>query len=374
MKFYKTFKSILLPILFSPTVATAQDLCLDVDGSGTVNATDGVLILRRLNGGGTIDTGVVLPDGISNDYVVKAIDTRKNATLSIGITENTSPEANFTVSPSSGDTNTVFQFDASSSTDTEDALDVLQVRWDWENDGTWDTAYNTTKTVSHSFSSNGTYTIQAQVKDSGGMTSTTTHSVTIESISGDYTSYSSYIPSIIGSTFDIGNSDTKVLFFSVEITSYNNNTINALSKFSSYETVNTYIYSQNGYGAIKTVLTYQGYEETRLYDPMDLLLPSNLNVGDVTNFSTTRTRWFSSSPEDKTNISIDKVFEVVSKESLTVSAGTFDTIKIKIDVTRSDRENTESGFIWLAKGLAGVKYESFPVNINGTELLDFYIP
>ncbi|MEO5334697.1 MAG: chitobiase/beta-hexosaminidase C-terminal domain-containing protein [Magnetococcus sp. YQC-5] len=47
---------------------------LDVDQSGTVDATDGVLILRKLNGASTIDTGVVLPTGQTNSSVMMAID------------------------------------------------------------------------------------------------------------------------------------------------------------------------------------------------------------------------------------------------------------------------------------------------------------
>ncbi|MEO5332841.1 MAG: hypothetical protein H7839_12525 [Magnetococcus sp. YQC-5] len=49
-------------------------VALDVDSSSTVDATDGVLILRRLNGGSTIDTGVVLPSGQTNSTVVSTID------------------------------------------------------------------------------------------------------------------------------------------------------------------------------------------------------------------------------------------------------------------------------------------------------------
>ncbi|MBF0271145.1 MAG: S8 family serine peptidase [Magnetococcales bacterium] len=52
-------------------------LKLDVDKSGVVDATDGVLILRRLNGGSTIDTGVVLPAGQTNDSVIATIDALK---------------------------------------------------------------------------------------------------------------------------------------------------------------------------------------------------------------------------------------------------------------------------------------------------------
>ncbi|MEO5332264.1 MAG: M64 family metallopeptidase [Magnetococcus sp. YQC-5] len=47
---------------------------LDVDQSGTLDATDGVLILRKLTGASTIDTGVVLPSGQSNSSVLTAID------------------------------------------------------------------------------------------------------------------------------------------------------------------------------------------------------------------------------------------------------------------------------------------------------------
>jgi len=49
-------------------------ISLDVDGNGVSNANDGVMILRRLNGAGTVTTGIVLPQGITNASVVGAID------------------------------------------------------------------------------------------------------------------------------------------------------------------------------------------------------------------------------------------------------------------------------------------------------------
>jgi len=58
---------------------------------------------------------------------------------------NIKPTALFTVTPQSGQIGTVFSFDASSSTDPEDATELLEVRWDWENDGIWDTEYRTIK-------------------------------------------------------------------------------------------------------------------------------------------------------------------------------------------------------------------------------------
>jgi hypothetical protein len=40
---------------------------------------------------------------------------------------------------------TVFSFDASSVSDVEDDTALLQVRWDFENDGVWDTDWSQEK-------------------------------------------------------------------------------------------------------------------------------------------------------------------------------------------------------------------------------------
>jgi hypothetical protein len=92
---------------------------------------------------------------------------------------NTPPTPAFTVTPASGDTGTVFQFDASGCTDMEDPPSLLQVRWDWEDDGTYDTAWSPTKTISHSYVTTGTYTIRLEVTDSGGLRGSTTRQVTV---------------------------------------------------------------------------------------------------------------------------------------------------------------------------------------------------
>jgi parallel beta-helix repeat protein len=71
-----------------------------------------------------------------------------------------------------GDTTTVFEFDASDSWDMEDDPSTLQIRWDWEGDGIWDTDWTTVKNASHQFSSGGTYNVTVEVKDSAGFTDT----------------------------------------------------------------------------------------------------------------------------------------------------------------------------------------------------------
>jgi uncharacterized protein (TIGR02145 family) len=92
---------------------------------------------------------------------------------------NTAPAAVFSVSPTSGDTNTTFSVDASGSSDSEDTSAQLEVRWDWENDGTWDTGYSTSKTASHQYATTGSKTINLQVQDTGGLTAEHTETVTV---------------------------------------------------------------------------------------------------------------------------------------------------------------------------------------------------
>ena len=93
------------------------------------------------------------------------------------IVGETKPEPDFTFSPSSGTTNTTFQYDASNSSDFEDTAAILQVCWDWDNNGACETAWSTTKTADYKFSTDGTHTVQLQVKDTYGLTASTTKQV-----------------------------------------------------------------------------------------------------------------------------------------------------------------------------------------------------
>ncbi len=111
---------------------------------------------------------------------VKDSDGLTNTAISTVIVSNAAPTASFTVDPTSGTTATIFNFDANSSTDNEDDTSVLQVRWDWDNDGTYDTNYSTTKTATHQYSIPGTYTVMLEVKDSESLTNTTTRAVSVQ--------------------------------------------------------------------------------------------------------------------------------------------------------------------------------------------------
>ena len=97
---------------------------------------------------------------------------------------NTTPKASFTVTPSSGTTDTQFEFDASGCSDKEDATSTLKVRWDWDNDGSWDADWSPNKIINHQYSTEGTYTVKMEVKDTEGLTDNTTHIVTIDNGGG----------------------------------------------------------------------------------------------------------------------------------------------------------------------------------------------
>lgn len=93
--------------------------------------------------------------------------------------ENIPPTAAFTVSPLIDTLGTTFNFDASSSSDVEDNIENLQVRWIFEDDGEWDIDWSYDKTATHQYSTTGAKIIRLEVKDTKGATDTTTGEVTI---------------------------------------------------------------------------------------------------------------------------------------------------------------------------------------------------
>lgn len=144
---------------------------------------------------GVLDTGVEditfavgpLPDG---DYTVEA-----RATHNLGNTTLLPAKLNFTVTGSTTTDASPFatfdadrlvqrvgfdvNFDATGCTDLEASLDGLEVRWDWNGDGSWDTAYDTDKITAYAFPSNGPHQVVVEVRDNSGQTSTATQSILI---------------------------------------------------------------------------------------------------------------------------------------------------------------------------------------------------
>lgn len=95
---------------------------------------------------------------------------------------NSAPTAVFTVTPTSGNTATNFAFNATASVDNETAIGALQVRWDWDGNGMYDTAWSANKTATHRYTTNGTYVVAVQVRDEGNLTDIETKSVVVSAV------------------------------------------------------------------------------------------------------------------------------------------------------------------------------------------------
>jgi uncharacterized protein (TIGR02145 family) len=139
---------------------------------------------------GLWDTGYSTIKSASHQYAATGIMTIKlgirdtgnmtdSTTKQLTVLVNTAPTASFTVNPAYGTTGTVFNFDASASSDNEDALADLQVRWDWENDGAWDTGFATMKAENHQYGSENIFLVGLEVRDPGGLTNIATRQVEV---------------------------------------------------------------------------------------------------------------------------------------------------------------------------------------------------
>jgi hypothetical protein len=89
------------------------------------------------------------------------------------------PAAAFDVSPSFAEPGVPVSFDASMTTDPDDSLEDLQTRWDWENDGEWDTPWTNTLSAVHSFEHAGTHEIVLQVRDTRLLIDTVVHTLNV---------------------------------------------------------------------------------------------------------------------------------------------------------------------------------------------------
>ncbi len=87
-------------------------------------------------------------------------------TVSITVEQGYSaPKAKFVVLPETGHFRTNFLFDASGTIDDEDSLETLKFRWDFENDGFWDTPYLDEPKVYHQFEIMEDFTVSLTVLD-----------------------------------------------------------------------------------------------------------------------------------------------------------------------------------------------------------------
>lgn len=96
---------------------------------------------------------------------------------------NAAPVARVTVDPTAADSDFTFRLDASTTSDDGPAT-ALRWRFDWEGDGTWDTAFGTRSVGFHRFGWAATFAPVVQVVDGGGLTSRASLSLPVAAPTG----------------------------------------------------------------------------------------------------------------------------------------------------------------------------------------------
>jgi len=98
---------------------------------------------------------------------------------------NQNPTAN-AGGPYEGSVHQLITFDGSESSYSDGT--ITGYRWDFDNDGTYDTDWLTTSTTTHAYSTAGTYTVKLQVEDDAEATDTNTTTATIDEQSAETSS------------------------------------------------------------------------------------------------------------------------------------------------------------------------------------------
>ncbi|UCF50489.1 MAG: PKD domain-containing protein [Thermoplasmatales archaeon] len=109
-------------------------------------------------------------------YLIAGGSNQDNYPLGYFTGGNQAPTANAN-GPYSGQTSIEIEFDGSGSSDSDGS--IIGYRWDWTNDGSYDTSWLSKSKTTHIYSSAGTYTVKLQVKDNFGATDTDISQVTI---------------------------------------------------------------------------------------------------------------------------------------------------------------------------------------------------
>src|SRR2546421_11259048 len=84
-------------------------------------------------------------------------------------------------SPKTGNVSTTFSFTATVS-DDHDPPGSIQVRWDWTNDGTWDTRSEARRIGKERRSRASPYHYKIKAKDTEGLTTRASHVVTVTAL------------------------------------------------------------------------------------------------------------------------------------------------------------------------------------------------
>ncbi len=116
------------------------------------------------------DQNVAGSDGIvDTPYVLGGLSgVQDSYPLASPVTTGTAPFAFFVYVPELATAPATFTFNASLCWDPDDSPGSLEVRWDWESDGIWDTGWSTDKSAAHEYGLAGSYNVTMEVRDTAG--------------------------------------------------------------------------------------------------------------------------------------------------------------------------------------------------------------
>ncbi|MCD6331747.1 MAG: PKD domain-containing protein [Bacteroidales bacterium] len=211
-------------ILYSPPVASFQftpesgatTTVFDFDASHSQDTSrePSALFFRwDWNGDSVWDTGFSKATDYKHrffaagDYTVK-LEVRNEAGLSdttmaaFSVKQGYSkPHPSFTIDPPLGNIRTEFHFDGSATRDDEDSLNTLKFRWDFENDGQFDTEFLSDPKITHIFPAAANFHTVMEVLDPSGLSDYIRHKVIVTLYSPDLVATFSWTP-VHGTTAD----------------------------------------------------------------------------------------------------------------------------------------------------------------------------
>ncbi len=111
---------------------------------------------------------------VSASGVVKARAYKSGWTPSDIAASSGAPAASFTTDPASPTVGRTVSFDASATSDDDTAAASIEVRWDFDGDGTFDTSWSATRTATHAYAAEGSYVVRLEARDKNGIVGSTT--------------------------------------------------------------------------------------------------------------------------------------------------------------------------------------------------------
>ncbi len=115
----------------------------------------------------------------------------------------------FSVSSKVGTVVTKFQFDSSKSTTSKNKNSDLKFRWDFDNDGAWNTDFSSNPVTSHTYETTGIKRVKLEIKDNEGLKSSVIKNIEVLEVQALFTS--NLVVGDVSTTFelDASTSSTK---------------------------------------------------------------------------------------------------------------------------------------------------------------------